>query len=115
MQAAVGKQVAGTLLVIKVCTSSERRTPWGPSVTIISGMPRRSTGVVVQGPAPVQQGGFFFQRHLLIKFVISVMAKPFLMNKNYRRSKRVFLSEPCSMSSRLAMDKKFERIARQAD
>src|SRR4030042_5808476 len=78
MQEAVGKQVAGTLAEIKVRTPSTNRTPCGPSVTVISGIPRRSTGVVVQGPSPVHRAAFSSRDIFLIKSVIFVMDKSFL-------------------------------------
>src|SRR4030042_3111428 len=78
IQAAVGKQVAGRLFSTNVVTFSARRTPWGPSVTVISGMPRRSTGVVVHGPAPVHRAAFSSKDIFLIKSVIFVMVQSFL-------------------------------------
>ena len=57
-QEAVGKQVAGKLSIAIELTSGTRRTPCGPSDTIISGTPRRSIGVVVHGLAPVHRAAF---------------------------------------------------------
>ena len=55
---AVGKQVAGRLWAVRAFISVTRRTPCGPSETIISGTPRRSTGVVDQEVAPVHRAAF---------------------------------------------------------
>src|SRR4030042_2203299 len=79
IQAAVGKQVAGRLFSTNVVIFSARRTPCGPSVTIISGMPRRLTGVVVHGPAPVQRAAFSSNVIFLINSVIFVMVQSFLV------------------------------------
>src|SRR5215208_688540 len=57
-QDAVGKQVAGRLSIAMALTSGTRRTPCGPSDMINSGTPRRSTGVVVHGLAPVHKAAF---------------------------------------------------------
>ena len=55
---AVGKQVAGKLSSEMEFRLATRRTPCGPSETIISGTPSRSTGVVDQGLAPVHKAAF---------------------------------------------------------
>ena len=54
----MGKQVAGKLWSPIECTSGTRRTPCGPSDTIISGTPNRSMGVDDQALAPVHNAAF---------------------------------------------------------
>jgi hypothetical protein len=87
IQAAVGKHVAGTLVVMKAWTSSERLTPCGPSVTVISGMPRRSTGVVVHGPAPIHKAAFSSNVIFFIKSAIVAISILFeYSDDDYKRS-----------------------------
>src|SRR5215216_234315 len=85
-QDAVGKQVAGRLSIAIAWTSGTRRTPCGPSDTITSGTPRRSTGVVVQGLAPVQRAAFSSRVILARMDWTFFIGSPFIS---------LFFSRPC--------------------
>ena len=53
-----GKQTASMLSLGSVLPSRWVRRPWGPSLTLMAGMPSRATALVCQKSAPEQSPAF---------------------------------------------------------
>ena len=84
---AAGKQTALMLSLTprwSTCSSCLRR-PWGPSLTMLAGMPRRSTAFVCQKSAPEQSPAFSSSVSWEMRDLISIKLSLLLLCEQVHR------------------------------